>query len=119
MKSDGGRGAMNILVFNCGSSSLKYKFLRMPGEEEIVCWEAQGVGPPPEKNPKIVHRAAHGARVVEKEMPTHACALIAIDELLSGDGAPKPDAIGHRIVHGGGVFTEPVIVSEAILKRIA
>lgn len=35
---------INILVLNCGSSSLKYKILRMPDGEELVQGEAERVG---------------------------------------------------------------------------
>lgn len=111
--------AMNILVFNCGSSSLKYKLVRMPGEEELMGGEAQGVGPPTEKQPRIVHRSAQGMRVVEKSMPDHVSALAAIHSVVSGDRAEKPDAIGHRIVHGGGVFTGPVMACAAALDKLA
>ena len=111
---------MNILVFNCGSSSLKYKLVRMPGEEELMGGEAQGVGPPTEKQPRVVHHSAHGMRVVEKVViPDHTSALAAIHSVVSEDCAVKPDAIGHRIVHGGGVFAEPVIASDAVLNKLS
>ncbi len=40
---------MNVLVFNCGSSSLKYRLIAMPDERELSGGEAQRIGPPTAK----------------------------------------------------------------------
>jgi acetate kinase len=84
---------VNVLVLNCGSSSLKFQLLAMPAEERL----ARGV----------VER-------VEGQY-THAVQR-ALDEALRA-GA-RVDAVGHRIVHGGDRFTEPVVIDETVTAAL-
>ncbi len=46
---------MRILVFNCGSSSLKYRLIQMPDERELFTGEAQRVGQPTAEPSRIVN----------------------------------------------------------------
>jgi acetate kinase len=48
---------MNVLVFNCGSSSLKYRLIQMPAVKELAGGEAQRVGPPTSEPAQIIHRS--------------------------------------------------------------
>lgn len=62
---------MNILVFNCGSSSLKYRLIAMPEETELAGGEAQRIGPKTAEPARLIHRGqgAEGTRYAE--MPDH------------------------------------------------
>jgi acetate kinase len=47
---------MRIIVFNCGSSSLKYRLIEMPGEKELAGGEAERVGPKTAEPARIHHQ---------------------------------------------------------------
>lgn len=110
---------MNILVFNCGSSSLKYRLISMPGECELAGGEAQRIGPPTLVCPSIRHRCNGVESVVRTPMENHTAAFDKIMDLLSRHGAPAPDILGHRLVHGGGVFSEAVRIDAQSLKTLS
>lgn len=94
----------HVLVFNCGSSSLKYSLLEMPGERELTRGEAQRVGPVTAEPARILHRRDGVLETVFRPMPSHVAAYDAVMELFARDGLPRPDGIGHRLVHGGRQF---------------
>lgn len=95
----------HILVFNCGSSSLKYSLLEMPREREITRGEAQRVGPVTSEPARIIHRVEGREETVFRPMPSHVAAYDEVMRLFERDGLPTPDAIGHRLVHGGREFS--------------
>ncbi len=94
----------HVLVFNCGSSSLKYSLLEMPGERELTRGEAQRVGPVTAEPARILHRREGVLETVFRPMANHVAAYDAVMELFERDGLPRPDGIGHRLVHGGRQF---------------
>ncbi|MBN1610218.1 MAG: acetate/propionate family kinase [Polyangiaceae bacterium] len=96
---------MNVLVFNCGSSSLKYSLLQMPEEIEQARGEAQRVGLKTSEPSRIVHRSQGRSQTVMVPMSDHGAAFDQVMALLERDGLPLPDVIGHRMVHGGHIFT--------------
>ena len=101
---------MNVLVLNCGSSSLKYRLIAMPAEKELASGEAQRVGPPTAEPARICHRVAGTEQVVEVDMPNHATAFDQITKLLTQVDGLTPDVLGHRFVHGGNRFRRSVII---------
>lgn len=105
---------MNILVLNCGSSSLKYRLISLPAERELAGGEAQRVGPPTAKPSCIYHRVNGREQIVDVPMPDHATALQHVTALLARDERLAVDAVGHRYVHGGSTFSEPVVVDDAV-----
>lgn len=109
---------MNVLVLNCGSSSLKYRLLAMPETRELAGGEAQRVGPRTAEPARIFHNQAGKKSVHTAEMPDHATAFDEVLKLLAQTGAPKPDALGHRLVHGGARFAGSVIVDAAALRDL-
>lgn len=86
---------MNILVINCGSSSVKYKFYTMPQEKMIAKGNIDEIG---EKGSFIKN---------------HRQALGKILEEIKG-----VEAIGHRVVHGGEQFQEPVVIDQRVILKI-
>lgn len=108
---------MNILVFNCGSSSLKYRLISMPGEEQLSGGEAQRIGPPTAKPSCLV---LHGngqqeTRVIP--MGNHAEALQQVVGVLREMDA-MPDVIGHRLVNGGPTVSEHSWIDDAVLAEL-
>ena len=86
-----------ILVINSGSSSLKYQLFDMKSETRL----AKG----------LVERIGCGGPA------THADALKKVVADL-GDAAKGIDAIGHRVLHGGEVFTDSVRVTSANMAKM-
>jgi len=109
---------MNILVFNCGSSSLKYKLIAMPSEEELAGGEAQRVGPRTAEPSKIIHRIDGREDVHVVEMLDHQSAFQEIMKILSGSPELTPDAMGHRMVHGGSAFSTHCVVDDSAMATL-
>lgn len=109
---------MNILVFNCGSSSLKYRLIGMPQEAELVSGEAQRVGSPTAQPARIVQREDGSETTHTVDMPNHDVAFEKIMGLLQGQRGAVADGIAHRMVHGGELYRDPVLVDQAFLKAL-
>jgi acetate kinase len=115
-----------VLVLNSGSSSLKYQLLdmRQPGHPKDAGRLAVGlverIG---EKDSRLAHTPRTGGKRERRGgFADHAAALKAVAEELDRDGlgldAPELAAIGHRVVHGGLRFSEPVVVDDDVLAEI-
>jgi len=109
---------MNVLVLNCGSSSLKYRLLAMPAARELAGGEAQRVGSRTAKPARIFHHVGGVKTVHAAVMPSHAAAFDEVLKLLAQTGAPPPAALGHRLVHGGARFSSPVAVDAGVLRAL-
>lgn len=109
---------MNILVFNCGSSSLKYKLVKIPGETILSGGEAQRVGPATAVPSCLFHRGDEGEERIEVPMPDHAAAFREVWKCLHRDSSPAIDALGHRVVHGGEYFTSPTLITPEVLATL-
>ena len=111
---------MNVLVINCGSSSLKYQLLNMNDESVLAKGICERIG----IDGKLVHESPKGKTTLEVAMPDHAAAMaIVIDSLLDPEiGVIKSkdeiNAIGHRVVHGGETFTASALITEEVEKGI-
>uniref|UniRef100_A0A7V3YFU7 Acetate kinase n=1 Tax=Candidatus Caldatribacterium californiense TaxID=1454726 RepID=A0A7V3YFU7_9BACT len=115
---------MNILVVNCGSSTVKYQLFRMEDEDryEVVARGiVERIGIP---GSRLEHRSTLDTFVEERPVPNHRVALeLVIAALTSGEtrvlsGVGEIDAIGHRVVHGGEKFTGSVLITDEVLKAI-
>lgn len=119
---------MNILVINCGSSSIKYQLINMNDEQALFEGIYQNIG---SGNGELLHenyvRKNGGQTEVERivkpvSCATHAEALKLIDELIveirSKHNFSAPKAVGHRIVHGGDAFSEPVLIDHEVLDAV-
>ena len=113
--------AGRVLVVNTGSSSVKYALVR-PAESSAgrVAGRVERIGG---ADATLRHVAADG-RVEERPGPfaDHAAALQAMLEMLQLVGRGEEGAllaVGHRVVHGGERFTEPVVVDDEALEAIA
>jgi acetate kinase len=107
-----------VLVVNTGSSSLKYQLV----DPESGEWSAKGlierIG---EEGSRMHHVPSQGA-VVDREtdLPDHAAALELMLEVLgeADHGLDGLIAVGHRVVHGGSNYTDPVIVDDDVEAAI-
>lgn len=115
---------MKVLVLNSGSSSLKYQLIDSESEEVIARGIAERIGVKGGGG-KIKHESAAGGKVeLDVEMPDHDCAMDHVFKLLTdpSQGAignvSEIAAVGHRVVHGGERFVEPVVVTDEILEEI-
>lgn len=113
---------MNILVINCGSSSLKYQLIDMERKEVLAKGLAERIGI---EGGRVKYEATGKDEIVIEEMlADHKAALkIVLDSLKHEEyGAVKSldeiDAVGHRVVHGGEAFAESVIIDEKVMQAI-
>lgn len=111
---------MNILVINCGSSSLKYQLIDMKDESVMAKGLAERIGI---EGSQVTHEASGKGKIVIKEpMASHKEAInIVLNALTDSEhGAVKNleeiDAIGHRVVHGGEKFAKAVLISDEVIK---
>ncbi|MFA6142523.1 MAG: acetate/propionate family kinase [Candidatus Omnitrophota bacterium] len=113
---------INILVLNCGSSSLKYKIIRMPDGVEIVRGEAERVGTKSQETPVITHFVFGKKIVVETSLADHSAALKKVLELITGDVKKNKDVrfdiFAHRYVHPGTFFTKTTKVDKVVLRKL-
>ena len=113
---------MNILVINCGSSSLKYQLIDMDGEELLAIGLVERIGI---DGSRVKHELTGEKEVIiEEPMEDHRKALkLVLDALVdSNHGAIESmdeiGAVGHRVVHGGEKFSESVIIDDEVMDAI-
>ena len=113
---------MNVLTFNCGSSSVKYSLWSMPSKQILSSGTVERVTV---GNSFIRHRAMGKGEVVwQQECPTHDVAIGLIINFLKDPkyGVIKDlseiDAVGHRVVHGGEKFLRSTLIDDAVIKTI-
>lgn len=113
---------MNVLVINCGSSSLKYQLINSQSEEVLAKGLCERIGI---DGSAITHQPKGGEKQTEQvEMKNHTDAVKYVIEKLTDEkvGVVKSlseiDAVGHRIVHGGEKFASSVVIDDEVLKAI-
>ena len=112
---------MNVLVINCGSSSLKYQLIDSETENVLAKGLCERIG----IDGRLVYqKAGWDKEITEAAMPTHKEAIQMVLDALVNDktGAIKAlseiDAVGHRIVHGGEKFASSVVITEEVIKAV-
>lgn len=113
---------MNILVINCGSSSLKYQLINSDTEAVLAKGLCERIAI---EGSLLTHKANGGDKVkIETPMPNHTTAIqLVIDALTDAQhGVIKSldeiGAVGHRVVHGGEKFASSVIIDAEVMKAI-
>lgn len=113
---------MNILVINCGSSSLKYQLIDSESEQVLAKGLCERIGL---NGSAITHQPGGGSKVqTEIEMKDHTQAVAAVIEKLTDPqvGVVKSldeiGAVGHRIVHGGEKFASSVVITDEVIAAI-
>ena len=112
---------MNVLVINCGSSSLKFQLINSDTEAVLAKGLCERIG----IDGRLTYQPAGGEKTTEdKAMPTHTEAIqFVIDALTSGDrgvvgSLEEIGAVGHRVVHGGERFASSTVITDEVLKAI-
>ena len=111
---------MKILVINCGSSSLKYQLIDMENESVLAKGLCERIGI---EGSKLTHKADGKEMVVEKAMPTHKTAIEMVMDALQDatygviKSTSEISAIGHRVLHGGTIYSDSIVVNEDV-KRV-
>ena len=114
---------MKVLVINCGSSSLKYQIIDMTDESVIAKGKCDKINL---DGSFIQYKCPAKDVSFEKEVPmkNHSEAIkVLIDEITNAEyGAIKDvseiSAVGHRLVHGGELFSESVIITEEVIAAV-
>ncbi len=113
---------MNILVINCGSSSLKFQLIDSETEEVIAKGLCERIAI---EGSRMVYTPKGGDKqIVETPMADHTAAIQLVLSALTDEktGVVKDlseiGAVGHRIVHGGEKFASSTIISDEVLKAI-
>lgn len=111
---------MNILVFNCGSSSLNYKVYQTDDEGDCtvkITGKAHRVGVKGSEPSFIDHRFGNESIHRVTPISDHKTAAGLALDLIASSGVSL-DAIGHRFVHGGSYFTESALLSPETLAKL-
>lgn len=113
---------MNILVINCGSSSLKYQLLDTETQQPSAKGLIERIGMP---GAVLTHRKSGGEKeIITAEIPNHTIAIkLVLDALINPEyGVVKDlneiEAVGHRVVHGGEKFAQSVLIDDEVVKAI-
>ena len=113
---------MKVLVINAGSSSLKYQLIDVDSGAVIAKGLCERIGI---DGSKLTYKpTGKDSHVFEKDMKDHAQAIRMVLEALADKdiGVVKSmdeiDAVGHRVLHGGEKFFEPVVINDNVLATI-
>ena len=113
---------MKVLVINAGSSSLKYQLIDMDDESVKAKGLCERIGIP---GSKLTHKAdGKDDYVIEEDMPTHQKAIeLVLKALVDPEygvvaSVDEIDAVGHRVLHGGSVYTESIKINDDVKKVI-
>ena len=110
-----------ILVVNAGSSSIKFQLFSLEARDQLkrlLKGQIEGIG----VHPKLIAKGTDG-QPIEETWPGQEVANVpqALDKLVAFLRArlgKLPTAIGHRVVHGGPDYAEPVVIDDAVLDRL-
>lgn len=114
---------MNVLVINCGSSSLKYQLIETDSETVLAKGLCERIGI---DGSAITHTPKGGDKVTTTvPMKDHTDAVKLVIEKLTDDkvgvirSLSEIDAVGHRVVHGGEKFASSVVINDEVMAAIA
>lgn len=113
---------MNILVLNCGSSSVKYKLIETQNKETLAEGGVEKIGL---EDGFLKFKRQDGSKeIVDLGLTDHKGAVSAILNNLTDEkeGCIKSfdeiDAVGHRVVHGGEKFNKSVLITDEVIAKI-
>lgn len=112
---------MNVLVINCGSSSLKFQLINSDTEAVLAKGLCERIG----IDGRLVYQPANGDKeTTEADMPTHKQAIQLVLNALMNEktgvikSLEEVDAVGHRVVHGGEKFASSVVINDEVMAAI-
>ena len=112
---------MNILVINCGSSSLKYQLIDSESEKVLAKGLCERIG----IDGRLTYSPAGGEKeVTDAPMPTHTEAIQLVLDALTNEktgvikSLDEVGAVGHRLVHGGEKFACSVVITDEVIAAM-
>ncbi len=109
---------MKVLVVNAGSSSLKYQLLDMTNESVIAKGNCEKIGLPT----SFVSIKINGKeKILNVKLDNHEQAMESVIKLLLENAISslsEIDAVGHRVLHGGEIYTHSVLVDDEVLEKL-
>ena len=112
---------MNVLVINCGSSSLKFQLINSDTEAVLAKGLCERIG----IDGRLTYQPEGGEKTTEdKAMPTHTEAIqYVIDALTDAErgvvgSLEEIGAVGHRLVHGGEKFASSAVITDEMIKAV-
>ncbi|MEV6415048.1 acetate kinase [Kribbella sp. NPDC051718] len=109
----------HVLVINAGSSSLKYSLIDGASGAAVASGLVERIGEPEGRH---VHRGPSGETSATLEIASHEEAMRAVIDAFAEYGPSFDDveivAIGHRVVHGGSRFADPVLIDDELVAAV-
>lgn len=111
-----------VLVINSGSSSIKFQIVDPAADASDTPFVSGLVEQIGEPQGRVTIKHGGQKYVVQKQVPTHASGLEETFKLLDAKGIGPTHldivAAGHRVVHGGMVFSQPELISDPVVEKI-
>lgn len=108
-----------VLVLNCGSSSIKYQLIDVDSGAARASGLVEKIG---SVDGVVTHREGAESVRIEGGIADHSVGLALMRQAFGDVGADLNDrgviAVGHRVVHGGTLFTGPVLIDDEVVARI-
>jgi acetate kinase len=112
----------SILVVNAGSSSIKFQLFSIAVGDQLqrrLKGQIEGIG----VHPRLFAKGVEGETLIDKTWPGAdatdvPAALGKVVEFLRAEIGTLPTAVGHRVVHGGPDYSEPILIDDAVLERL-
>lgn len=111
---------MQILVVNCGSSSLKFQLIDSETEAVSASGLCERIG----LDGALIYKKGEEKYEKEIDLPNHEVAIKKVLDTLLDEkiGVLKSlteiNAVGHRLVHGGEKFSSSVVITEEVIQAI-
>jgi acetate kinase len=111
-----------ILVVNAGSSSIKFQLFSVGKRDRLqrlLKGQIEGIG----VHPRLFAKGVEGETLIDQtwpgaDVPDVPAALAKVVEFLRAEIGSLPIAVGHRVVHGGPDYSEPILIDDAVIERL-
>jgi len=110
--------SLRVLALNCGGATFKYKVLDMPAEEPVCSGVVDRLGTPQ----AVLRHRGHSGELAERGCPEAdyegALALALRSAAADSDDRWPPEAIAHKLAHGGVRFRDSCLINEAVKEAM-
>jgi acetate kinase len=107
---------LRVLAVNCGSSTLKFKLVDVGDDARALATGlVERIG---DKDSTLSFHAQESVSTVQTPASDHEAAVLAVLDRLGSAGFSGPEAIGHRVVHGGEHFAGPAVIDSGVISVI-
>ncbi len=112
---------MKVLVLNAGSSSIKYRLFGMPQQQTLASGHIEEIGAPACRH-TLAMDTGQSRWEQSESLPDHAAGIASLLRALQKNRLIETPqelaAIGHRVVHGGEYFHQPVLIDADVVAKI-